>query len=166
LIANYEDVELGEIDRRLWLPRKPTHKVLVTRSTLNLVASRLAKMKGRTDSRLMPINERFFEVLLSHRHAPADWVVVHFDEWLVERDGYRAEIAHRLGLKSDISPDVSHFGGGSSFSGMEVIPKDEDLTTRYQQISWPLAVVERLLEPRYRALLTDDEQAFLRARIG
>lgn len=58
-------------------------------------------------------------------------------------------------------PQVSPYGGGSSFSGLSQLPLHRELTTRYQQIEWPPSVVQTLLHEEFRRLFTIDELKFL-----
>ena len=161
VIASYEDVEAAALDRGPWLPRHPTFKVLVTRSTLNLMASRLERRAALPNTQVRPIDTAFLDGLLSNSKPPEGWVVIRFDDWLSDPSPYRDQIARQLGMKIDLSAELSPFGSGSSFSGLSRVPTSDELTSRFRQVEWPSSVVELLLEPKYRPLLTDIEYDFL-----
>lgn len=162
LVINYEDQDPARLDSHSRFPRNPHLKILVTRSTLNLVASRLSISAVRPASGPCPVDEPFLEVLMSYREVPPDWVVINFDAWLRDEEGYRSRVANRFGLHAGAHPSiVSHFGGGSSFTGTDGIPSMSELTHRYTQISWPDHVVSMLLQDRFSSLLTNEERTFL-----
>ncbi|MGA0867256.1 MAG: hypothetical protein ACO3QV_08070, partial [Candidatus Nanopelagicaceae bacterium] len=93
---NYEDVDPLILDQRMWFPARPDFKVVVRRSTLNVVASRMKRAEKRPSSRSFLIDEPFLESMMKFRSETPGWVLIDFDLWLRNEDGYRAKIADRL----------------------------------------------------------------------
>ncbi len=164
LFVNYEDVDALTLDRRMWFPSRPDLKIAVVRSTLNVVASRMKKVEDRPNKRGFPIDEPFLDVLLSYRRDLPDWLVIDFDTWLRNDDGYRTSIAERAGITSGDDPHLSVHGGGSSFTGLNGLPEVSELTNRFTQVEWPEHVVKLLLDEKYSTLLTSEEREFLRSQ--
>jgi len=165
LFVNYEDVDPLRLDREMWFPNRPDLKVVVRRSTLNLAASRMKKAEERANRSFL-VDEPFLDLLLSYRRELSDWLVVDFDSWLRDEDGYRAGIAERVGVTSGEAPNLSGHGGGSSFTGLEGVPLASELTSRFAQVDWPENVVRLLLDDKYSTLLTPEEKDFLQSRGG
>lgn len=161
LIVNFEDVDASEVDRLSWIAPGADLKILVTRSTLNLVASRLEKVRKNQNPAGFVVDERFLGLLMSQRTPPPDWVTVHFDAWIEDHDGYRAAIAEQCAVRGDFEPALSPFGKGSSFTGVSEKPTVASLTHRYLQVTWPDDVVDLLLRDKYSVLLTATERDFL-----
>lgn len=166
LIVNYEDVDPFHLDRHMWFPSRPDLKVVVRRSTLNLLASRLKKVEIAPSSAIFRIDETFLDKLSSYWREMPDWLLVDFDSWLRNENGYRESIAARAGFMSGVDPDLSGHGGGSSFAGLAGLPSVLELTNRFTQVEWPVHVVKLLLEDKYSFLLTRHERDFLRSRGG
>jgi hypothetical protein len=93
-----------------------------------------------------------------------DWLVIDFDTWLRNDDGYRTSIAERAGITSGDDPHLSVHGGGSSFTGLNGLPEVSELTNRFTQVEWPEHVVKLLLDEKYSTLLTSEEREFLRSQ--
>ncbi|MFM8856430.1 MAG: hypothetical protein ACKOI2_04355, partial [Actinomycetota bacterium] len=163
LFVNYEDVDPLTLDRHMWFPRRPDLKVVVRRSTLNLAASRMKKAEERAHLSFL-VDEPFLDMLLSYRSDLPDWIVIDFDLWLLDNNGYRANIAERAGIDPGVDPDLSSHGGGSSFTGRSGVPGALDLMNRFTQVEWPEHIVTLLLDERYATLLTPEEREFLLSR--
>lgn len=163
VVVNYEDQDLRHVERMSRLPKVPDVKVYVTRSTLNLVASRLRGMDKAWAVDLFAVDESWLSTLVDNAHPPEGWTVVDFDDWSTDDNGYRSARARDLGLTANIAPPVSRFGEGSSFGTSVTAPSSSELTTRYQQIDWPPEVVAILVDPRFRSVLSDQEFDFLRS---
>ena len=161
-IANLEDATVSSVEGGSWLIRHPSYKIVVWRSVLNLLASRLEKRKS--SSKYFFVDEPLLDMLLDVSEPPEDWIVIRFDDWLLNPSGYRNQIMNKLGMRSDLAAEMSHFGGGSSFSGTTRTPTVEELTTRFRRVVWPTELVERLLDPKYRSLLTGVEIEFLESQ--
>ena len=164
LFVNYEDVDPLVLDRRIWLPIRPDLKVVIRRSTLNVVASRMKMAEAKPTPFGFPVDQRFLDLLLSYRRELSGWLVIDFDSWLRDEDGYRARIAERAGVTSGDDPQLSGHGGGSSFTGLTGLPRVSELTNRFTQVDWPEQVVALLLDDRYSSLLTPEERDFLQSR--
>lgn len=163
LVVNFEDVDPAAVDRSSWPVREPDLKVVVTRSTLNLVASRLERARGRADSVGYRVDEQLLDTLQACANPPRGWIVVNFDSWLINEDEYRARILKECGLHHDIDPTVSPFGRGSSFVGVSETPTAPALMSRFQHITWPTHVVDLLLCEGFVGLLTAGDVDFLRS---
>ena len=163
LFVNYEDVDPLTLDRHIWFPNRSDLKVAVRRSTLNLAASRL-KMSEERANRSFLVDEPFLDVLLGYRRDLPDWLVIDFDRWLRNEDGYRTSIAERAGITSGDDPHLSVHGDGSSFTGRNGLPELSELTNRFTQVEWPEHVVKLLLDEKYSTLLTGEERDFLQSQ--
>lgn len=175
LLLSYEDELLSTVDSVDPLHRHPGHRLHVTRSTLNLLASRLAgstrSRRSHADAVNLEIDERRLDAMLANRaiaqnpsaNPTNDWIEVSFDRWLVDPDE-RRRLLQRLGLHVDLAPSISTYGLGSSFTGTERVPETRELLHRWEQVDWPAPLVERLLEPRHHPLFTATELQFLTER--
>lgn len=165
VIISTEDVDLSYSD--CWRLPRQAEKIVVRRSTLNIIASRLrhavdtARLgKGRGD---MIIDRQFFEKLLTlARSDPSEWIIWDYDRWLAAEGTYRSDVLARLGLSFDHHPHMPREGGGSSFSGRDEIPTPEQASGRWKKIEWPDRVLNLLRDPKYSVLLTEDEERFVR----
>lgn len=141
-------------------------RVLVRRSTLNTLASRLQGLRrnskrGITRSGL-EITQYILDVMRSNRDAvPPNWIVIDFDSWLSDGALVRRGMLERLGLEHDIDPPISRAGNGSSFTDRQRVPTAGELTSRWATIDWPDDLVNQLLRPRNIGLLTESEVEFL-----
>lgn len=168
VIASFEDVAIDpKISRHPCAHAAQTH-VVVRRSTINLVASRLKARESFRSAvaaeRQMPLDERFVGALVSHIDGvPAGWTVVDFDEFIGSA-AYRATLVDELELKIDLLPGITEHGGGSSFSGRGKVPLPEELTARAEMVSMSPAVCELLLNHADSLHLGTAEVALLTGR--
>jgi len=144
--------------------------IIITRSTLNLIASRIKKAVSFAglglDQGDMRIDNRFFERLLwlydsegvDGNNKAKKW---NYDNWL-RSDDYRADFLEDIGLSFDLMPEISTQGGGSSFSGQLEIPSYESVSRRWAQIDWPDRVIDILGMDEYSRLLSKDEFEFIK----
>jgi hypothetical protein len=143
-------------------------RVLVKRSVLNLLASRLAFTKstleqGGSVPQGMRINQNLLDRIAGDLTAAANgWNVIDFDRWSTGDSAYRAEILEGLGLSVDIDPAVTVHGDGSSFTGSSIQPESFDLLSRWKLVEWPDDVLDLLALERNRAIMTEVELDHLR----
>lgn len=139
--------------------------VVIKRSTLNLIASRLKRAidqaqegKDRGD---MAINEQFFSRLswIYSQKETSGHVCWSFDDWLVDKNRYRQRFLKKLNLSFNATPQMSTQGGGSSFSGQSKIPTPGEMQSRWSSIDWPERVLQ--MTNRNTSLLTENEARFL-----
>lgn len=141
-------------------------RVLVRRSTLNTLASRLQGLRRNTERGItgsgLEITQYILDVMRRNRTAVSpEWITVEFDSWAADGASARRTILESLGLEHDIEPPISHAGNGSSFTDRQRVPTAEELTSRWTAIDWPEDLVNLLLRPRNIGLLTEAEVAFL-----
>ncbi len=158
IIISLEDYITHKYDT--FVPMKAI-KIAITRSTLNLISSRLKRAINVAELGLcrgdMVINQKFIDCLYALREAN-NWKVWHYDSW-VEDKTYRNVFLNGLGFSFDLSSSVSIQGGGSSFTGSKETPNVHDVLNRWEKIIWPQRIVELLNDnPR---LLTETEKKFL-----
>lgn len=157
LVVSYEDVRVDELTAELLVVPTIDVRILVTRPLLDLVASRIGGSRVG-----FAVDEHWLETEVANRTAlPDGWETVRFDRWLLD-PAYRIHVLDRIGGSVDELPDrVAPMGGGSTFSGRSRIPRPSELVSRREQVAWPPSLVALLLDPRFRALLDDDEVAWL-----
>jgi hypothetical protein len=141
-------------------------KISITRSSLNLIASRLHKQIEQAKIGFsrgdMSIDVNFFNRLSWNQNAGRlGWTLWNYDSWLTNNANYRKDFLFIFKLQSDISPKISKEGGGSSFSGTNTIPSAEQLISRWQKILWPTELLKLLVEPNNIKVLTKDEKLFI-----
>ena len=168
LVVSYEDTAIATLGAPILLGHDVDARILVTRPLLDLVASRLARVRGATtplDRTMFACTQAWLDVEVANRAGlPADWIEVAFDRWLVDPE-HRRTVLDRLGLAVDVAPErLAPLGGGSSFAGAERLPDAAELNDRRHRIDWDPDTVGLLLDPRTRPLLRDDEVAFLEGR--
>jgi len=155
---------------RNWrIPSAFRHGVIIRRSLLNILASRLQNLKKHAESGVgwsgQTIDTGMFDALLSLDQAPDNrFTKIRYDDWLTDSE-YRKIISSKLGMKSDIKPEISKEGGGSSFTGREIMPSDVELKQRFQQIKFPERVLKFLNDPKYASLMTPEEQSVIAVQI-
>lgn len=139
------------------------HGFRVQRSTLNTVASRLKTIEIKSGQGLgagdMSVDPKFMRTAraLMANDSLQPWK---YEDW-VDSAVYRSSFLRRIGLESDISIGMSRHGGGSSFVGRTRIPSADEVRSRYASVQFPQAVVDLLLQPENRDLLTGEEFSFL-----
>jgi hypothetical protein len=168
LIISIEDVGCQTLDD-LGVPVGGTWtRVLVKRSVLDLLASRLAYTKstleqGGSAPQGMRINQDLLDRIAGDLTAAANgWNVIDFDRWSTGDSAYRADVLGGLGLSVDIDPAVSVHGDGSSFTGLSIQPKSLDLLSRWKLVEWPDDLLDLLALERNRAIMTEVELDHLR----
>ncbi|OLF79226.1 hypothetical protein AWH61_05105 [Alteromonas sp. W12] len=168
VIISIEDyVPRGKYDP--YFPHKAT-TVVIKRSTLNLVASRLKRaidqaQKGK-DRGDMAIDEPFFSKLnwIYSQSEGTGYCCWSFDDWLVNKNSYRQRFLKKFELKFDATPQMSTQGGGSSFSGQSKIPTPSEMQARWSEIDWPQRVLK--LAKRNCSLLNEDESVFISDKLS
>lgn len=137
--------------------------IFVKRSLLNMVASRIQYLlKRANDGRSNywnAIDEEVLNKLLSLHNSD----IYHkwdFENWLTSKN-YRNSFLIKLGLDKASIPEVSKFGGGSSFTGTMEKPNVSDLTNRFKQIKFSNKIISYLKEDKYKNLLDEHEINFL-----
>ena len=152
-------------DKDPYIPRN-AQKILIKRSILNLIASRIQRATNQAKIGLdrgdMSIDDDFiahYRWIVEGRDE--DWTTWDYDQWMLDDGGYRKTFLASYGLEEDIAPAVSHQGGGSSFTGREGVPTTEDTLNRLQMIEWPERILELLSRKENTQLLDEEERAFV-----
>ncbi len=168
LIISIEDVGCQSLDD-LGVPVGGTWtRVLVKRSVLNLLASRLAYTKstleqGGSAPQGMRISQDLLDRIAGDLTAASDgWNVIDFDRWSSGDSAYRADVLRSLGLSVDIDPAVTVHGNGSSFTGSSIQPESFDLLSRWKLVEWPDDLLDLLALERNRPIMTEVELDHLR----
>lgn len=124
--------------------------ILLLRDPLNHLASRV-KASERTPE-TVPTNIEFIELYNSYceevmsltKHLP-DKIIVIYDKFVIDFK-YRNHIATKLGLtNTEKTREISDFGGGSSFSGLNQL-NITNVLTRYKQQKMPNDLLKAMLE--------------------
>lgn len=140
-------------------------KIMVTRSLLNLIASRLQRAMNQAkegkDRGDMSVRESFFSNLnwIMNNKTDKSWLFWSFDEWLQNSNQCRQQFLQRLGLAVNLTPAMSLQGGGSSFTGQRLIPTAEEIESRWDNIQLPSSVIK--LINQNPQLLTEQEQLYI-----
>jgi len=169
IILSYEDSPVGCFSH--WkTPLYIRQRIFIHRSLLNIIASRLEKLRrAAQDGQRLPmmgIDESMLDALLSLSTAPPSLCkTIKFDQW-VDDPAYRQALAEELGLHGDILPGISKEGGGSSFSGQRYVPSASELSSRFKACQFPDRIIAHLRDPKYAALTTSDEKQFLNVQAG
>jgi hypothetical protein len=152
--------------------RDGVETVLVLRDPLNHLASRLKAAKASPG--LFRVDEPFIDVLdsycaeyLGRTSHLANKTVISFNRFVEDR-AYRDELAAQLGLPNhDAVSEVSEYGGGSSFSGLDGPTSIPALMTRFREQPIPADLVAMLLErPAVREACTTVFGFDLAERVG
>lgn len=135
--------------------------IYIKRSLLNLVASRLEYLikrakRGRANY-WSAVDHELFNKILSFENSNKfyNW---EFEKWLTSKS-YRETILKSLNLTSSTLPELSNFGGGSSFTGTEKKPDISELINRYKQVKFSKEVVSLLKQ--HKKLLYANEIEYL-----
>ena len=125
-------------------------KVVIMRDIVNVLASRLKLLenrarKGKTGKSLVDISENTFKVWQRlSTSQQRGCIIVKFEDWVSSKD-YRDSICSKLNIANiDKTDTVTHYGGGSSFTGMTKTPTADELNSRASAIEFPAAIQERL----------------------
>lgn len=136
-------------------------RVLVARDPLNNLASRLRGADAlpglvRVDEPYLDLLADYCAELLGRTDHLGGATVVSFNRFVVDRS-YRDGIAAALGVPNrDVTSDVSAYGGGSSFDGLQGPPSPEAVLARHRQHPLPPSLVDALLA---RPVIADACQA-------
>lgn len=137
--------------------------IFVKRSFLNLVASRVKylvkRAEGGRSNYWNAIDTDVLEKILTFENSEK-YKIWEYEKWLSSNE-YRQSFLNDLGLQHSYIPQISRWGGGSSFSGVEEKPDQQDLTERYLQIDFSERIISQFQNERYRELLTAKERKFL-----
>lgn len=118
LILSFEDVRPSEY---LNFRRLQGNEIMITRSSLEIISSRFHNINQKAqqgigwsrqscDSYFMQTLE---EYLAYRTSSELNW---HYNDWL-DKSEWRIEFLKKIGLDSDLMPQHSAIGGGSSFHG-------------------------------------------------
>ena len=147
------------------VPFAPVTEVYVRRTLLNVIASRLRGLRrGADEGKLawgFALDGEFLARLASWASA-SGLLVWDYDRWLTD-EAYRRKFLGTVGLSTDLSPQMSTEGGGSSFTGKAVAPDAQALLSRYESVAIP-AWLSRQLLGVYASLLSREERQFLEDR--
>ena len=161
LILSAEDVTRREVESSALLDGRIDARIHVSRSMLNLLASRLAliaKDPSGPNAALLPMDQALLDRVADDLSSPTDgWVTIDFDRWTAGEASYRAAVLRQLDLSVDIAPSVSLHGGGSSFTGTGAPPESGDLHSRWKLVEWPDDLIDLLELERNRSMLTEIE---------
>lgn len=125
-------------------------RVLVVRDPLNNVASRLRGADAlpglvRVDEGYLDLLAEYCAELLGRTDHLGGATVISFNRFVVDRS-YRDGIAAALGVPNrDATSEVSTYGGGSSFDGLDGPRSPEVLLARHRQHPLPRSLVDALL---------------------
>lgn len=137
--------------------------IYVKRSLLNLIASRVKYLVKRSEmgknSYFSAVNTEILDTIRSFQNA-GEFKMWEFERWLTSSE-YRLSFLEELGLQSSYIPGISRWGGGSSFTGVEELPDEQELTERYLQIKFSDKIISFFQDINYRKLLTPKEREFL-----
>ncbi len=162
LIVSFEDVECRQIDNLGLAAGGQWTRVLVKRSVLNLLASRLARIQALVDqgrgTPFLQSDQKLLDRIAGDlTAASAGWNVIDFDRWSSGDSAYRADVLGGLGLSVDIDPAVTRHGNGSSFTGSSIQPESSDLLSRWKLVEWPDDLLDLLALERNRPIMTEVE---------
>jgi len=168
IIISLEDYSPKKTDA--YVPNK-AKKISITRSSLNLIASRLHKQielaKTGFSRGDMSIDDDFFKRLYWNQNAGGlGWTLWNYDSWVKNTGNYRKNFLRSFNLTSDIPPKISQEGGGSSFSGTKKIPDAEQLVSRWKKISWPTRILNLLMDPNQKKVLIKEEECFIEEELA
>jgi len=157
-------------NRDPFIPRN-AKKIAVQRSILNLIASRIKRATNQAaiglDRGDMTIDGRFVRnYKWIAENNTREWIKWDYDLWMLNHDDYRHNFLERFGLSVDILPSISDQGGGSSFTGTDIVPTKDDTLKRWQMIEWPKRVLELLSMKENFYLLSENEQSFVSKQLN
>ncbi len=166
IIISLEDY-IPEKSRHPFVPAS-ARKIAITRSTLNLFASRIQRATKQARKGLdrgdMAIDNKLLKLInWLYDSKCQGWTRWHYDSWVTDA-GYRRHFLDSFALSNDLLPNISTHGDGSSFSGRDKIPSQEELLNRWQAIEWPHRVIELLITESESSILDEDELHFIRER--
>jgi hypothetical protein len=161
LILSVEEVTRRQLDREPLFAGGIDARIHVSRSVLNLLASRLALIEQEpmyAKRELVTVDQAFLDRIADDlAAAPSGWVEIDFDRWSTGESSYRAALLEQLHLSVDIAPPMSLHGGGSSFTGRDELPESTDLHSRWMRVEWPDDLLDLLNLERNRRILTEFE---------
>lgn len=155
------------IDGDMWTP-PGSIQIYVRRRTLDLIASRITYnckcAQQGIDKGDMMIDENMFRMQRSLiSMSEQDVLLWNYDAW-VQSAEWRMAFLRKLGLEVDLAPEMSRYGGGSSFVGQDKSALARlDSVTRWESVQWPKRVVDLLSENT--DLLDEEELAFFRTKM-
>lgn len=148
--ANYDDWRIPDFD----------YAIYVKRTILNVIASRLRKLKSGAEKGWVwagfNIGKGFFEKLRSWSNTSCQFHTWDYEKWARSKN-YRLEFLESINLEVDLKPSISIVG--SSFSRDKRIPEKLEVLNRYKQIAFSNNTIDQLRE--YKDLLSDSELKYL-----
>lgn len=164
IIISLEDYRPSSFDPFVPINAK---KIVIMRSTLNLVASRLRRCLNQAKNGLdrgdMGITTDFVATLCWLYSAEKNgWNIWCYDSWLEGNKRYRSKFLSKFNLNYDKNPGISIHGSGSSFSSVrEEVPDFKKASNRWQQINWPKRVLYLLKNEIDKTILSEKERLFI-----
>lgn len=158
-------------DVKRWWLSMADYEIYVTRHLLNVVASRLERLKERAlegrAAKACALYKNFFEHWNQFRlfESEGGRRALRYERWVTEQ-AYREDMAERIDLPRSVMPNYhSSLGHGSSFVGYEREKNPQAYTERYKAIEWKGSMVKWLMEIDSRCTcLSVPERVFLRSQ--
>lgn len=157
--------------KKRWWSSVADCEVYVTRDLLNVVASRLERLKERAlegrAAKACALYKNFFEDWYRIRWVENDdrRCSLRYERWITERE-YNESAAENIGLPRSVMPQYhSRWGDGSSFVGAAKEENPGGYNARYKTIEWKENVVQWLIDlDEVYSCLTAPEREFLRCK--
>lgn len=162
VIITLEDYIPKKVDP--FIPEHAT-KIKVSRSLLNVISSRLKRLTdqakvGRDRGDMSIDTNLLLYADWVYKEPKDDWIKWVYERWLSEAD-YRRNFLKNLDLSHDSKTLPStNFGGGSSFSNIEIGVSQNNPLRRWEQIEIPDRVIS-LLHKKGLSLLDQEEQDYI-----
>lgn len=145
IIISYEDKSFKSSLLDLYAKDYPflkkTTKIVITRNILDIVASRIKRMRGanRIPS-TFGVDKRTIETWIENESFTG--TKIQFEQWCTSKE-YRDSISQSIGLSNlDITSHVSTAGKGSSFLQPGQMPDKSKLLNRRAQVSIPMDIIK------------------------
>jgi hypothetical protein len=153
-----------------YIPWGAVKKIAVTRSTLNIISSRLQRSMNQAklglDSGDMRVDLNFLKTIDWLRSSEKrGWYIWDFDAWACDKEDYRLRFLSKFNLEYNVHPIVSNHGGGSSFFGECGNSSINDVSNRWKSIDLPERILEMLVDNVQLSNLNPDEKAYLRSLV-
>jgi len=139
IILNYENIKIENISKiydsiRMKFPKSKIYKVFVIRDLLNLVASKIKSGKEISLEDIKENSDKIEDIINLWRDYCKyslngnDNITVAYNKWFLDNE-YREALLQKIDsdFKNSELPNISTFGGGSSFDGFEQNKRPEEL---------------------------------------